>query len=45
MQDTLKKWMTDHDYTSLSDFRGKMSQEAASNPAVFERVQFMKYFR
>ena len=44
MQDTLKKWMTDHDYTSLSDFRGKMSQEAASNPAVFERVQFMKYF-
>jgi dihydroorotate dehydrogenase (fumarate) len=44
MQDTLEKWMTDHDYTSLSDFRGKMSQEAASNPAVFERVQFMKYF-
>jgi dihydroorotate dehydrogenase (fumarate) len=44
MQDTLETWMTDHDYTSLSDFRGKMSQEAASNPAVFERVQFMKYF-
>ena len=44
MQDTLKKWMTDHDFTSLSDFRGKLSQEAASNPAVFERVQFMKYF-
>ena len=44
MQDTLKKWMADHDYTSLSDFRGKMSQDAASNPAVFERVQFMKYF-
>jgi dihydroorotate dehydrogenase (fumarate) len=44
MQDTLTKWMNDHDYTSLSDFRGKMSQEAASNPAVYERVQFMKYF-
>jgi dihydroorotate dehydrogenase (fumarate) len=44
MKDTLEKWMTDHDYTSLSDFRGKMSQEASSNPAVFERVQFMKYF-
>ena len=44
MQDTLTKWMIDHDYTCLSDFRGKMSQEAASNPAVFERVQFMKYF-
>jgi dihydroorotate dehydrogenase (fumarate) len=44
MQDTLKKWMTDRDYTSLSDFRGKMSQEAATNPAAYERVQFMKYF-
>ena len=44
MRATLTKWMSDHDYTSLADFRGKMSQEAASNPAVFERVQFMKYF-
>lgn len=44
MQDTLKKWMAHHDYKCLSDFRGKMSQEAASNPAVLERVQFMKYF-
>ena len=44
MQDTLTKWMIDHDYTSLSDFRGKMSQEKTGNPAVYERVQFMKYF-
>ncbi len=44
MQEALTKWMTDHEHTRLSDFRGKMSQEAASNPAVFERVQFMKYF-
>lgn len=44
MQDTLKQWMADHDYTCLSDFHGKMSQEAASNPAAYERVQFMKYF-
>ncbi len=44
MQDTLTKWMIDHDHTSLSDFRGKMSQAAACNPAVFDRVQSMKYF-
>mgnify|MGYP001067786564 FL=1 len=44
MQEALTKWMADHEHTRLADFRGKMSQEAASNPAVFERVQFMKYF-
>jgi dihydroorotate dehydrogenase (fumarate) len=40
----LKAWMQRHDFASLADFRGRMSQEAASNPAVYERVQFMRYF-
>lgn len=44
MLNTLRAWMERHNYASLSDFRGKMSQEATSNPAVYERVQFMKYF-
>ncbi len=44
MRDSLTKWMSDHGHSRLADFRGKMSQEAASNPAVYERVQFMKYF-
>ena len=44
MHETLSTWMKKHDYTSLSDFRGKMSQEQASDPAAYERVQFMKYF-
>jgi dihydroorotate dehydrogenase (fumarate) len=44
MHDTLKTWMKKNDYDSLSDFRGKMSQEKAINPAGYERVQFMKYF-
>ena len=44
MTDTMKQWMTKHGYARLADFRGKMSQEAASNPAAYERVQFMKYF-
>ncbi len=41
---SLKQWMQRHGYANLSDFRGKMSQEAAGNPAVYERVQFMRYF-
>ena len=44
MTATLKNWMNDHQYKSISDFRGKMSQAKAENPAAYERVQFMKYF-
>jgi dihydroorotate dehydrogenase (fumarate) len=44
MTAALKTWMTDHQYSRLSDFRGKLSQAEADNPAAFERVQFMKYF-
>ena len=40
----LKEWMQGHGFNSLADFRGRMSQEAASNPAAYERVQFMRYF-
>lgn len=41
---TLKKWMTAHQYHTLQEFRGKLSQSQANDPAVYERVQFMKYF-
>jgi len=44
MNDALAAWMKKHDFKSLADFRGKMSQEQAGNPAAFERMQFMKYF-
>ena len=44
MIDSLKEWMQRHDFAALDDFRGRMSQEAASNPAVYERAQFMRYF-
>ncbi|AOY60620.1 dihydroorotate dehydrogenase-like protein [Desulfococcus multivorans] len=40
----LKNWMAAHEYSRLSDFQGKLSQAKADNPAVYERVQFMKYF-
>jgi len=44
MLKTLEDWMEGKGYDSLSDFRGKMSQAKSSNPAAYERVQFMKYF-
>jgi dihydroorotate dehydrogenase (fumarate) len=44
MLKTLEDWMDGKGYSSLSDFRGKMSQAKSSNPAAYERAQFMKYF-
>jgi len=44
MLDELTDWMTIHGYYGLDQFRGKMSQAESTNPAAYERVQFMKYF-
>jgi len=40
----IKKWMIHHNFEKIDDFRGKMSQSESTNPALYERVQFMKYF-
>lgn len=40
----IKKWMIANNFEKIDDFRGKMSQSASSNPSVYERVQFMRYF-
>jgi dihydroorotate dehydrogenase (fumarate) len=45
MLSQLEDWMEAHDYASLDLFRGKLSQSRSKNPAAYERVQFMKYFR
>ena len=44
MLKTVEDWMESKGFASLSDFRGKMSQAKSSDPAAYERVQFMKYF-
>lgn len=44
MLNDLSVWMDQKGYQSLNDFRGKMSQDKAKNPAAYERMQFMKYF-
>lgn len=44
MLDEIEAWMRRKDYTKLDDFRGKMCQDKATNPAAYERIQFMKHF-
>ena len=38
----VEAWMEGHDYSSLKEFRGKLSRDESSDPAAYERVQFMK---
>ena len=38
----IRSWMERHDFSSVQQFRGRMSSKASDNPAAYERVQFMK---
>lgn len=40
----LEQWMDLHHFSTIDDFRGKLSYKASDNPAAYERVQFMKHF-
>lgn len=44
MLQELEDWMKRHKYKSIDQFRGKLSQKESTNPASYERVQFMQYF-
>jgi dihydroorotate dehydrogenase (fumarate) len=41
---TLEAWMDRHGFAAIGDFRGKLSQAESEDPALYERVQFMKHF-
>jgi len=43
MLDELSRWMIRNEFYALEQFVGKMSQAESENPAVYERVQFMRY--
>jgi len=45
MTDELSKWMETHEFNTIDEFRGRLSQANSGNPAAWERVQFMKHFR
>ena len=38
----LQAWMAEHDYESISQLRGCMSQRAVAEPAAFERANYLK---
>lgn len=40
----LLKWMEANKFNTIGEFRGKLSFNQATNPAAFERTQFMKHF-
>jgi dihydroorotate dehydrogenase (fumarate) len=37
----LEMWMTDREYATLGDFRGKLSQRNVADPFAFERAQYV----
>lgn len=45
MNHRLAQWMSEHGYATLEEFRGVLSRESVGNPAVYDRVQFVKNFR
>ena len=44
MLETIRKWMSNKGFDSIEQFRGKITQDYAVDPAAFERMQFMKQF-
>lgn len=41
----LTKWMEEHEYVSIQQMQGSMSQKSVANPAAFERANYMKVLR
>ena len=42
VEQELREWMEKHEYESVSQMRGSVSQLHAADPAAFERVQYMR---
>ena len=38
----IEKWMVDHEYTSIQQMKGSLSQKSVKEPAAFERANYMK---
>jgi dihydroorotate dehydrogenase (fumarate) len=41
----LVRWMEEHEYESIRQMRGSMSQRSSPDPAAFERANYMKVLR
>lgn len=44
MNQQMSQWLDSHKYNNVSEIIGKMAYKSSTNPAAYERVQFMKYF-
>jgi dihydroorotate dehydrogenase (fumarate) len=38
----LKAWMEEHEYESVAQLKGSLSQKNCADPSAFERAQYMK---
>lgn len=38
----LERWMLEHEYVSVAQMKGSMSQKSVSDPSAFERANYMK---
>ncbi|MFH1681810.1 MAG: dihydroorotate dehydrogenase-like protein [Candidatus Eisenbacteria bacterium] len=38
----MRKWMEEHEYVSVEQMQGSMSQKSVADPAAFERAQYMR---
>ena len=41
----MKKWMEEHEYESISQMKGSMSHKSVTEPAAFERANYMKVLK
>jgi dihydroorotate dehydrogenase (fumarate) len=42
MQAELVKWMEEHEYESIQQMQGSMSQRAVADPSAFQRANYVK---
>ena len=40
--DEVKSWMVEHEYESITQMKGSMSQQSVAEPAAFERANYIK---
>ena len=44
MLERLESWMARKRFSRIGGFRGRLSQEKSTDPDIYERVQFMRYY-
>mgnify|MGYP000216548181 CR=1 FL=1 len=42
IEQEMKRWMEEHEYASVAELKGSMSQLKCPDPTAFERAQYMR---